>query len=275
MKTTRSLTAALSILLVGLMCSVHGGSLQARTTRRSGLLYYNGGYWKPATSSGADSGLPSPKTKGAACKDVLEKNGQYHGDGFYSLTSSAGKKYRAYCDTTLEGGGWTLFASKTSLSAPIISNTFSETAAESTDNDAAGCIPSSSWSQVLFRFKKDGGKSRLIYTRSHGNADFDNFLTCGKRGGAEMFRKVGGFYSFSLHNHNRRSPAANFYTIPKLHFKSNGIAENFAWTDHWLGMWDTSDGTNKYRYSNTAAARGRKCIAGTCYSSDTIWLMYR
>ena len=178
-----------------------------------------------------------------------------------------------------EGGGWTLFATKVTPNFAVNSIAFSAAAAKSTAADAASHVHPSmtDWKQIMFRFNDDNN-IRLIYERAAGSppafkTEFENFITGTPAG---LVRNLHGFYRFSPADGNSRFPASGFATINQFHFfNNNGISESHGGTDRWVDMWVGADGSNSYEFSDSAAARGTKCIAGYCYEKKPIWMMVR
>ena len=180
-----------------------------------------------------------------------------------------------------EGGGWTLVATKVSPSFLFIKPGFSSLAAKSKYADAASQIhpDMGDWEEVMFRFS-DNSTIRVIYNRKAGapqndKTEFDKFLM-GISG--KLIKNVYGFYKYSPAEHNKRSPAVEFATVPSLYFFSDrGISEmHNGGSDKWLDMWNDADiYNNDYIASDDSTARGRKCIAGYCYLNKPIWVMVR
>ena len=128
-----------------------------------------------------------------------------------------------------ESGGWTLIATKVSLSFLFIKTTFSASAAKTTDANTASHIhpDMGDWGEVMFRFN-DVNTIRVIYNRKAGapnkdKTEFDKFLMGTT---TAIAKNIYGFYKYSPTDHNKRNPSSGFATISQLVFNSKyGISE--------------------------------------------------
>ncbi|XP_065192281.1 uncharacterized protein LOC135823356 isoform X3 [Sycon ciliatum] len=111
---------------------------------QAGVQFCDGRIWRLVNPHGQKSAMDT------SC-DGVRLNGHSRGDGLYTLAlASSDTEYKAFCDMTTEGGGWTLFATKASYNFDYMSPAFNPLAARAQDFDAAGCIPTDNYTQVLF-----------------------------------------------------------------------------------------------------------------------------
>ena len=208
--------------------------------------------------------------------------GDSRGSGLYWIDPNGGSKddsFQAFCDMDINGGGWTLVATKVSPSFHFIKTAFSTSAAKTTDADAASHIHTDmgDWEEVMFRFS-DISTIRVIYNRKAGapnkdKTDFDKFLMGTTY---NTIKNIHGFYKYSPADHNKRNPSSGFATISKLYFYLNGgISEAHVGSDKWIDMWHSAESSNNYVTSDDSRAIGTKCIAGYCYLNKPIWVMVR
>ncbi|XP_065192282.1 uncharacterized protein LOC135823357 [Sycon ciliatum] len=240
---------------------------------QAGVQFCDGRIWRLVNPHGQKSAMDT------SC-DGVRLNGHSRGDGLYTLAlASSDTQYKAFCDMTTEGGGWTLFATKASYNFDYISPAFNPLAARAQDFDAAGCIPTDNYTQVLFRFRDDDG-SRIVYTRGVGKMDgnkenFENLLRC-DTASSDRVASVDGFYRTTPQiNKGKRDPSINFKTLARLHmYTKNGISDDHGQSNQWLDLW-TVPGGSKFFSADDAKAKGTKCVAGTCRLQEPVYLMYR
>ena len=192
--------------------------------------------------------------------------GDSRGSGLYWIDPNGGSKddsFQAFCDMDINGGGWTLVATKVSPSFHFIKTAFSTSAAKTTDADAASHIHTDmgDWEEVMFRFS-DISTIRVIYNRKAGapnkdKTDFDKFLMGTTY---RTIKNIHGFYKYSPADYNKRNPSSGFATIFKLYFYLNdGISEAHVGSDKWIDMWHSAESSNNYVTSDDSRAIGTKC----------------
>jgi len=170
----------------------------------------------------------------------------------------------------------THFATKVSTTfVPNVRNQLAMPALDVTAN-SAGHIPAGApFTQALFRFLN----VPTTYTVYAGGVDaIDNVLT-----GSSLFsdteRAINNVPLFAS-RYGSRFPRAGPSAKASLQVLVNpagGISEHHATgTDAYLSLWSGADGSsNLYVFSDSAVARGTKCLAGICLQDEPILYMYR
>ena len=180
---------------------------------------------------------------------------------------------QVYCDMNTAGGGWMLFASKTTPSFVPMNGAF-DSDCMSVIGDKHGHIPGSfrsNYKQVLFKFRDH--PQGVIHDISIDIGSNINIMTNGYEGtsvSAAAFQTYG--YRKTIDNitwSNTISFAGQYFQY------SNGISEDHASSDKIMDLYNSSDPSNLYDYSDNVAANGTKCLAGYCYLNDPVLFMFR
>ena len=198
-------------------------------------------------------------------------------DGLYWISApwTSNTPTQVFCDMTIDGGGWMLWACKVNSTHNPLVTTISATAWTSTTSDTTGYVPTTSWSKVLWRFNDKVGKPYgTIYTRANDTtpsaASFQavvhsgtNYVNAVVVQGWSRSTNLTTFNSVTLSN-------AGMYT-------SCGFSEEHgSGTDIILDTWACSaDGGNNYVFSDNNAVNGMKCVAGYCYQNEPILYMWK
>lgn len=259
----------------------------------AGTIRYNRTFRVVQVCNGEEWFTVSLETKGRlkhqpgkSCRDILE-SGHSHGSDLYWIDPNGGQtddSFQAFCDMTTDNGGWTLVATKKSMSARLISQTFYEKSASTLHSNAPSHIHPNmkDWKEVMFRFSVSNN-IRVVYNReggspSQGKKNFENFLMGESIDTSSSGQTVDGFYKFSPSvNMGKRTPAVFYYSIDYFVFKSSEgqLTEEHSQTDKWLNLWNSQDSSNYYLYADDSSCIGQKCIAGYCYRYTPIWMMVR
>jgi hypothetical protein len=198
-------------------------------------------------------------------------------DGLYWISDSwtGNVATQVYCDMTIDGGGWMLWACKvTNTHNPLIS-TISSTAWTSTTSNTTGYVPTTSWSKVLWRFNDKVGKPYgTIYTRANDTGV-----------NAAAFQAVvhSGTNYINAANVQGWTRSTNLTTFSSITLSSAGMftsagfsEEHGSGTDIILDTWASSpDSAANYLFTDNVAVNGMKCVAGYCYENEPILYMWK
>ncbi|EDQ90424.1 uncharacterized protein MONBRDRAFT_24183 [Monosiga brevicollis MX1] len=190
--------------------------------------------------------------------------------GLYPISTNGRTIQTAYCDMTVQGGGWTLFATKVSTNFLFTVGLNDPSSLSSPDRNMAGSIPDTSmYNEILFRFAGIDNYY-VVYQRTQ-LTPFDRFLY------GEDIGTSPDVYGFYRVGNGVRYPSSGVTTFPTMHlYQTSGISEQHdGGSDLWVNMWSGRDASDNYLSSDTAAAEGTKCLAGVCRQDDPIMLMFR
>jgi hypothetical protein len=167
----------------------------------------------------------------------------------------------------------THFATKVSTNfMPIVQNQFAIPALDVTAN-SVGHVPAGAvFSQALFRFLNIPS-TYAVY--AGGVTSIDNIMRGSSFSSADV-PNVPFYASRYGSRYPREGPSAKLNVALAVN-PGAGISENHRdGTDTYVGLWSGSDtSNNNYVYSDSAASRGTKCVAGICLENEPVLYMYR
>ena len=216
---------------------------------------------------GADATGLGAACAGASCLDVLNSRISPSADGLYWVTLNDLTPFQAHCDMSSDGGGWTLVASKESITFGIGSDSLDTSCASSTSSNCDSAIfADSGWSTVMWRFASNNDVLVFADKTANSGNGFSDWLEGNGSSGTTTTNIT--FYKSvsSISSPSDSVQSAMNYT--------EGVSELGGGSDLWLNLWSSQDASNNYIQVEDDNLRGRKCIAGHCRSS-TVWMMIR
>eukprot|EP00045_Choanoeca_perplexa_P009784 m.95683 g.95683 ORF g.95683 m.95683 type:complete len:844 (+) comp15026_c0_seq2:924-3455(+) len=213
-----------------------------------------------------------PRRHWSSCKQLLNYAPGGKVDGLYAIEVD-GDIRTVYCDQTTEGGGWTVFATKTTPTFNFISQLSSgnQIMASSTVSNSAGSIPAhAQFNQIMFKFF--GRSETAVYTRTSRDSTADVYL----RGRTPTMAAASAGQSWYRVVDGTRTPVTGLSTAAGTFSGADGgFGEAVSGDYRWVNMQSTPGAATRAVSSDDTDAGNTKCVAGVCLLNEPIIVAYR